>query len=167
MLYKVKLLRTLMLSSVMTMITLLTLMTFDPGGDDNVVAMDIVDSNVTQHTGVWLENSVTKVVMEPHQCGEEDIGVIIHSHGRNSQMRASQRNAMRQSGLGNIKPVFVVFRSDKDGELTIRSSTQTPHYLHRALARVLAPLPANPAPRHVPNEYVVDYTATLNATTRR
>ena len=32
---------------------------------------------------------------------------------------------------------------DKDGKLTIWSSTQTPHYLHRALARVLAPLPAN------------------------
>ena len=117
MLYKVKLLRTLMLSSVMTMITLLTLMTFDPGGDDNGVATDIVDSNVTSHTGVWLENSVTRVVMEPHRCGEEDIAVIIHSHARNSQMRASQRNAMRQSGLDNIKPVFVVFRSDKDSDL--------------------------------------------------
>ena len=32
---------------------------------------------------------------------------------------------------------------DKDGKLTIWSSTQTPHYLHRALARVLHPLPAN------------------------
>ncbi len=114
MLYKVKLLRTLMLSSVMTMMMLLTLMTFDPGGNDNVVA---IGGNVTSHSEVWLENSVTKVVMEPHQCGEEDIVVIIHSHGRNSQMRASQRNAMRQSGLGNLKPVFVVFRSDKDGEL--------------------------------------------------
>jgi 4-hydroxybenzoyl-CoA reductase alpha subunit len=29
-----------------------------------------------------------------------------------------------------------------DGRLTIWSSTQTPHYLHRALAKVLAPLPA-------------------------
>ena len=114
MLYKVKLLRTLMLSSVMTMMMLLTLMTFDPGGSDNVVA---TGSNVTSHGGVWLENSVTKVVMEPNRCGEEDIVVIIHSHARNSQMRASQRNAMRQSGLVNIKPVFVVFRTDKDGEL--------------------------------------------------
>ncbi|MFK7739711.1 MAG: xanthine dehydrogenase family protein molybdopterin-binding subunit [Planctomycetota bacterium] len=32
---------------------------------------------------------------------------------------------------------------DKDGKLTVWSSTQTPHYLHRALARVLAPLPAH------------------------
>ncbi|MEY4830864.1 MAG: hypothetical protein RLZZ562_2660, partial [Planctomycetota bacterium] len=32
---------------------------------------------------------------------------------------------------------------DKDGKLTIWSSTQTPHYLHRALARVLHPLPAH------------------------
>ncbi len=31
---------------------------------------------------------------------------------------------------------------DADGKLTIWSSTQTPHYLHRALAKVLAPLPA-------------------------
>ena len=115
MLYKVKLLRTLMLSSVMTMMMLLTLMTFDPGGNDNVVATAV--SNVTSHSGVWLENSVTKAVMEPDRCGEEDIVVIIHSHARNSQMRASQRNAIRQSGLGDIRPVFVVFRSDKDSEL--------------------------------------------------
>src|SRR5690606_2077775 len=32
---------------------------------------------------------------------------------------------------------------DPDGKLTVWSSTQTPHYLHRALARVLAPLPAH------------------------
>jgi 4-hydroxybenzoyl-CoA reductase alpha subunit len=32
---------------------------------------------------------------------------------------------------------------DKDGKLVIWSSTQTPHYLHKALARVLAPLPAH------------------------
>jgi 4-hydroxybenzoyl-CoA reductase subunit alpha len=32
---------------------------------------------------------------------------------------------------------------DADGKLTIWSSTQTPHYLHRALAKVLAPLPAS------------------------
>jgi 4-hydroxybenzoyl-CoA reductase alpha subunit len=32
---------------------------------------------------------------------------------------------------------------DPDGKLTIWSSTQTPHYLHRALAKVLAPLPAS------------------------
>ncbi len=32
---------------------------------------------------------------------------------------------------------------DKDGKLTIWSSTQTPHYLHKALARVLHPLPAH------------------------
>ncbi len=32
---------------------------------------------------------------------------------------------------------------DRDGKLTIWSSTQTPHYLHKALARVLAPLPAH------------------------
>ncbi|MBL8749083.1 MAG: molybdopterin-dependent oxidoreductase [Planctomycetes bacterium] len=32
---------------------------------------------------------------------------------------------------------------DKDGKLTVWSSTQTPHYLHRALARVLHPLPAH------------------------
>ncbi|MBZ0154291.1 MAG: molybdopterin-dependent oxidoreductase [Planctomycetes bacterium] len=32
---------------------------------------------------------------------------------------------------------------DKDGKLTVWSSTQTPHYLHKALARVLAPLPAH------------------------
>ena len=115
MLHKVKLLRTLMLSSVMTMITLLTLMTFDPGGDDNVVTMD---TDVISHTGVWLENRETRVMMEPLRCGEDDIVLIIHSHARNSQMRASQRNAMRQSGLqGNIKPVFVVFRSDKDSDL--------------------------------------------------
>jgi 4-hydroxybenzoyl-CoA reductase alpha subunit len=31
---------------------------------------------------------------------------------------------------------------DKDQKLTVWSSTQTPHYLHRALAKVLAPLPA-------------------------
>ncbi|MCC6671880.1 MAG: molybdopterin-dependent oxidoreductase [Planctomycetes bacterium] len=31
---------------------------------------------------------------------------------------------------------------DADGKLTVWSSTQTPHYLHRALAKVLAPLPA-------------------------
>lgn len=31
---------------------------------------------------------------------------------------------------------------DADSKLTIWSSTQTPHYLHRALAKVLAPLPA-------------------------
>lgn len=31
---------------------------------------------------------------------------------------------------------------DHDGKLTLWSSTQTPHYVHRALARVLAPLPA-------------------------
>ena len=115
MLYKVKLLRTLMLSSVMTMLMLLTLMTFDPGGNDNVVAT--AASNVTLDNGAWLENIVTKAVMEPDRCGEEDIVVIIHSHARNSQMRASQRNAIRQSGLGDIRPVFVVFRSDKDSEL--------------------------------------------------
>lgn len=32
---------------------------------------------------------------------------------------------------------------DKDGKLTVWSSTQTPHYLHKALARVLAPLPSH------------------------
>ena len=32
---------------------------------------------------------------------------------------------------------------DRDGKLTIWSSTQTPHYLHRALARTLHPLPAH------------------------
>lgn len=32
---------------------------------------------------------------------------------------------------------------DGDGKLTVWSSTQTPHYLHRALAKVLAPLPAS------------------------
>ncbi|HTF55669.1 MAG TPA: molybdopterin cofactor-binding domain-containing protein, partial [Planctomycetota bacterium] len=32
---------------------------------------------------------------------------------------------------------------DPDGKLTIWSSTQTPHYVHRALAKVLAPLPAS------------------------
>ncbi|MCA8949800.1 MAG: molybdopterin-dependent oxidoreductase [Planctomycetes bacterium] len=32
---------------------------------------------------------------------------------------------------------------DKDGKLTVWSSTQTPHYLHKALARVLHPLPAH------------------------
>jgi len=32
---------------------------------------------------------------------------------------------------------------DGDGRLTIWSSTQTPHYLHRALAKVLSPLPAS------------------------
>ena len=32
---------------------------------------------------------------------------------------------------------------DPDGKLTIWSSTQTPHYLHRALAKVLAPLAAS------------------------
>src|SRR5262245_7330318 len=32
---------------------------------------------------------------------------------------------------------------DKDGKLTVWSSTQTPHYLHKALARVLSPLPAH------------------------
>ena len=32
---------------------------------------------------------------------------------------------------------------DHDGKLTIWSSTQTPHYLHKALARVLDPLPAH------------------------
>ena len=32
---------------------------------------------------------------------------------------------------------------DKDGKLTIWSSTQTPHYLHKALSRVLHPLPAH------------------------
>ncbi|MCA8976940.1 MAG: molybdopterin-dependent oxidoreductase [Planctomycetes bacterium] len=32
---------------------------------------------------------------------------------------------------------------DKDGKLTIWSSTQTPHYLHKALARVLHPMPAH------------------------
>jgi 4-hydroxybenzoyl-CoA reductase alpha subunit len=32
---------------------------------------------------------------------------------------------------------------DHDGKLTVWSSTQTPHYLHRALAKVLAPLPAH------------------------
>ncbi len=32
---------------------------------------------------------------------------------------------------------------DPDGKLTIWSSTQTPHYLHRSLAKVLAPLPAS------------------------
>jgi CO/xanthine dehydrogenase Mo-binding subunit len=32
---------------------------------------------------------------------------------------------------------------DVDGKLTVWSSTQTPHYLHKALARVLAPLPAH------------------------
>ncbi|MFN9306087.1 MAG: xanthine dehydrogenase family protein molybdopterin-binding subunit, partial [Planctomycetota bacterium] len=32
---------------------------------------------------------------------------------------------------------------DKDGKLTVWSSTQTPHYLHRALARTLHPLPAH------------------------
>jgi len=32
---------------------------------------------------------------------------------------------------------------DKDAKLTVWSSTQTPHYLHRALAKVLAPLPAH------------------------
>ncbi len=31
---------------------------------------------------------------------------------------------------------------DHEGRLTVWSSTQTPHYLHRALAKVLAPLPA-------------------------
>ena len=31
---------------------------------------------------------------------------------------------------------------DKDGRLTVWSSTQTPHYLHRALARVLTDVPA-------------------------
>ena len=31
---------------------------------------------------------------------------------------------------------------DHDGKLTLWSSTQTPHYVHRALARVLDPLPA-------------------------
>ena len=126
-----------MLSSVMTMITLLTLMTFDPGGDDNVVTMD---TDVTSHTGVWLENRETRVMMEPLGCGKEDIAVIIHSHARNSQMRASQRNAMRQSGLqGNIKPVFVVFRSDKvsallhemkeEGDLLMGDMEESYHHL--------------------------------------
>jgi len=32
---------------------------------------------------------------------------------------------------------------DHDDKLTLWSSTQTPHYVHRALARVLAPLPAS------------------------
>ncbi len=32
---------------------------------------------------------------------------------------------------------------DKDGKLTVWSSTQTPHYLHKALARTLHPLPAH------------------------
>ena len=32
---------------------------------------------------------------------------------------------------------------DKDGKLTIWSSTQTPHYLHKALSRVLHPVPAH------------------------
>jgi len=32
---------------------------------------------------------------------------------------------------------------DKDGKLTVWSSTQTPHYVHKALARVLHPLPAH------------------------
>jgi len=32
---------------------------------------------------------------------------------------------------------------DRDGKLSIWSSTQTPHYLHKALARVLDPLPAH------------------------
>jgi 4-hydroxybenzoyl-CoA reductase alpha subunit len=32
---------------------------------------------------------------------------------------------------------------DRDGKLTVWSSTQTPHYLHKALARVLHPLPAH------------------------
>jgi 4-hydroxybenzoyl-CoA reductase alpha subunit len=32
---------------------------------------------------------------------------------------------------------------DKDGKLTVWSSTQTPHYLHKALARTLFPLPAH------------------------
>ncbi len=32
---------------------------------------------------------------------------------------------------------------DHDGKLTVWSSTQTPHYLHRALTKVLAPLPAH------------------------
>ncbi|MGE3175576.1 MAG: xanthine dehydrogenase family protein molybdopterin-binding subunit [Planctomycetota bacterium] len=32
---------------------------------------------------------------------------------------------------------------DVDGKLTVWSSTQTPHYLHKALARVLSPLPAH------------------------
>jgi 4-hydroxybenzoyl-CoA reductase alpha subunit len=32
---------------------------------------------------------------------------------------------------------------DPDGKLTLWSSTQTPHYVHRALAKVLAPLPAS------------------------
>ncbi|HEX5052065.1 MAG TPA: molybdopterin cofactor-binding domain-containing protein [Planctomycetota bacterium] len=32
---------------------------------------------------------------------------------------------------------------DKDGKLTVWSSTQTPHYLHKALARTLDPLPAH------------------------
>ncbi|GIW72424.1 MAG: dehydrogenase [Planctomycetota bacterium] len=32
---------------------------------------------------------------------------------------------------------------DADARLTVWSSTQTPHYLHRALAKVLAPLPAS------------------------
>ncbi|MBK8098180.1 MAG: molybdopterin-dependent oxidoreductase [Planctomycetes bacterium] len=32
---------------------------------------------------------------------------------------------------------------DRDGKLTVWSSTQTPHYLHKALTRVLHPLPAH------------------------
>jgi 4-hydroxybenzoyl-CoA reductase alpha subunit len=32
---------------------------------------------------------------------------------------------------------------DRDGKLTVWSSTQTPHYLHRALAKTLAPLPVH------------------------
>ena len=117
MLYKLKLLRTLTLSTVITMMILMLMMTFEPGGDDDVITMGGGGNETSASLTVWLENSQTKVVLEPGECGEEDIAVIIHSHARNRRIRESQRNAIRHSGLSHLKPVFVVFRSDNDPEI--------------------------------------------------
>lgn len=88
-----------MLTSVMIVMIFGRMLIFDPGGGILII---------NQRMG-WVENVRTRIILEPDICGSEDVAVIIHSHANNSLIRSSQRKALKEN---NLKPVFVVFKSD-------------------------------------------------------
>ena len=48
-------------------------------------------------------------LLEPEKCVDSDVAVIVHSHASDTDLRSSQREAMKLQET--LKPIFVVFHS--------------------------------------------------------
>ena len=133
-----KIVRLSIMSVMTTLVIMMTLLTFDPGGAEGNASYfengnNIIDKfyhclylhlnhfiilgpSFKTKRRAWMDNININLLSEPELCNNnEDVVVaVVHSHANNFQLRSSQRNAMKQSLSVKIKPIFVVFIDQDD-----------------------------------------------------